>query len=418
MRQDQFDERYRLDAYCVDHPGVRRRGQFVADEQRRIQTEIPVRPANIAWFEDLLAQGVAPGDGPVVGVFCNIVPLEIVYALGARPVRAGCGNPALVQSGEEVLSGEICPLAKASFGALIDPQGSVGKCDAFVVPTTCDAKRKLGEVLADFKPTFMMNLPPEQDARRYGKAAAGEIKRLAAFLSDQVGAKLRTGALRREIALGRRRTALVRDIQNARAGKPGALSIRDFFVVVQASFTGVTLEDWLVRARQVLGEVAAYTPPRPRMRPRMVLTGAPMIWPNFKVLNLIEESGADVVADTLCSGAQSCFDPVVADERGRSALFRALAQRYVFASACPCFVSQATRLSRVLELVETCRADGVVNHSLRLCQLFDMETYRLSRVMKARKIPFMNVRTDYSLEDTEQLRVRLEAFLETVGDRT
>ena len=29
----------------------------------------------------------------------------------------------------------------------------------------------------------------------------------------------------------------------------------------------------------------------------------------------------------------------------------------------------------------------------------------------------MNMRTDYSLEDTEQLRVRLEAFLETVGEK-
>ena len=37
--------------------------------------------------------------------------------------------------------------------------------------------------------------------------------------------------------------------------------------------------------------------------------------------------------------------------------------------------------------------------------------------MKARHIPLATVRTDYSLEDTEQLRVRIEAFLETVWDR-
>jgi len=34
--------------------------------------------------------------------------------------------------------------------------------------------------------------------------------------------------------------------------------------------------------------------------------------------------------------------------------------------------------------------------------------------MKERGISFLNVRTDYSLEDTEQLRVRIEAFLETL----
>ena len=208
----------------------------------------------------------------------------------------------------------------------------------------------------------------------------------------------------------------MRRLQALRAEKPAALSVRDFFVVIQSSFTGADLAPWLAEAKKVLDEVERFEVSRRRLRPRLVLTGAPILWPNFKPLNLIEESGADVVADTLCSGAQSCFDPVVIDERGRKALMRALAQRYVFASPCPCFISQATRLSRVLDLVGELGADGVVSYGLRLCQLFDMEAYRLSRIMRARRIPFLNLRTDYSLEDTEQLRVRLEAFLETVGE--
>jgi benzoyl-CoA reductase/2-hydroxyglutaryl-CoA dehydratase subunit BcrC/BadD/HgdB len=157
-------------------------------------------------------------------------------------------------------------------------------------------------------------------------------------------------------------------------------------------------------------------PERPRLRPRLVLTGAPILWPNMKPLNLIEECGADVVADTLCSGVQGLADPVVVDERSRSGCLRALAQRYVFATPCPCFVSGAKRLSAVLDLVRAHAADGVIHYGLRLCQLFDMEVHRLSAVLRDRKVPFMNLRTDYSLEDTEQLRVRLEAFLETLGD--
>jgi benzoyl-CoA reductase/2-hydroxyglutaryl-CoA dehydratase subunit BcrC/BadD/HgdB len=207
----------------------------------------------------------------------------------------------------------------------------------------------------------------------------------------------------------------VRRLQSARAERPAALSIRDFFLVVQSSYAAATEPaEWQSRAGQVLEDVRAFTDARPRLRPRLVLTGAPIIWPNFKPLNLIEECGADVVADTLCSGAQSLFDPVVFSEKSRGALMRALAGRYVFGSSCPCFISQGTRLSRVLDLAAEFRADGVVNYGLRLCQLFDIEAYRLSRVLRERHIPFMVMRTDYSLEDTEQLRVRLEAFLETL----
>ena len=415
MNSDQFDPRYRLQPRGIADKAARRRARFVIDEQRKIQGQTKRRPSEIAWFEDLLDHGPDTRGEPLIGYFCNMVPVELIRALGARPLRLGCGNPALVQPGEEVLAGEICPLVKASFGALMDPECVAARCEAIIVPTSCDAKRKLGEVLSDFKPTFMLNLPPEQDARRYGQSAAREIKRLADFLGQQLGRKLARRNLLPAIDESRRRTQVVRELMKERVERPAALTIRDFHIVVQSSFAGADPEMWLRKAGRVIDEVRAFEPSRRRVRPRIVLTGAPVIWPNFKVLNLIEESGADVVADTLCTGAQSCFDPVVTDETSPRALMRALACRYIFASPCPCFVSQGTRLSRVLELVEESRADGVINYSLRLCQLFDMEVYRLSRVLKEHKIPLLNLRTDYSLEDTEQLRVRLEAFFETVG---
>jgi len=410
----QFDERYRLNPRRSDDPGARKRSRFVAEQQRLLQSDLTRRPSNIAFFEDLLTDPGRPDDKPLVGYFCNMIPIETIIALDARPIRLGCGNPALVQQGEEVLSGEICPLAKASFAAFLDADNPANRCDALILPSSCDAKRKLGEVLADYKPTFMFNLPPEQDAKRFGAVAAAEVERMASWLSKRLKRRLRRSALLEAISHTRRRTALIRRFQEARSAKPAALSVRDFFVIIQSAAAGGDIGAWLAEAEKALTEVEAYEPTRRRFRPRIVLTGAPMIWPNFKVLNLIEEARADVVADTLCTGAESCFDPVVYEEKGRKALMRALAERYVFASPCPCFISQGTRIARVLDLVQEYRADGVINYGLRLCQLFDMEAYRLSRILKENKIPFANIRTDYSLEDTEQLRVRLEAFLETV----
>ena len=410
----QFDERYRLDPQRSDDPGARKRSRFVAERQRLLQSELTRRPYNIAFFEDLLTDPGRSDGKPLVGYFCNMIPVELILALDARPVRLGCGNPALVQQGEEVLSGDICPLAKASFAAFLDEDNAANRCCALILPSSCDAKRKLGEVLADYKPTFMFNLPPEQDAHRFGAVAAAEVGRLADWLSTRLKRRMRRSALRKAIDLTRRRTALVRRLQEVRASKPAALSVRDFFVIIQSASAGGDIDAWLAEAGKALAEVEAYKPPRKRFRPRIILTGAPMIWPNFKVLNLIEEARADVVADTLCSGAEGCFDPVVYEEKSRKALMRALAERYVFASPCPCFISQGTRIARVLDLVREYKADGVINYGLRLCQLFDMEAYRLSRILKQNKVPFINLRTDYSLEDTEQIRVRLEAFLETV----
>ncbi len=419
-RSSQFDERYPLPPRQALNPGVEKRRLLVIRQQRDLQAALRRRPTGIEWFEGILAGGgegaaaAAADTRPRIGYFCNLVPTELIWAAGAVPVRLGCGNAALVQTGEEVLSGDICPLAKASFASLLDPASPASRCIAYVLPTSCDAKTKLGEILADYKPTFILNLPREQDPGRHTASMAADLDRLAAFLGQATGHKLSARGLLAQIRLGQEKTRLVRALQEVRSAQPAALSVRDLFVIIQAASAGADPEEWTRRVEQVLAEARTFKPERERIRPRLVLTGAPIIWPNFKALNLIEECGADVVADTLCTGAQSGFDPVVVEETGWNALLRALALRYIFASPCPCFISQGTRLTRVLELVKEHRARGVVNYSLRLCQLFDIEAYRLNQVLKDRKIPFLNLRTDYSLEDTEQLRVRLEAFLETL----
>ncbi len=407
---------YALRPAFSDNPGNRRKQAFVEADQRRRLDEIPQRPAAIPYFVERLVNAAAvPKRRPRIGLLCNVTPVEIVLAAGADPVRLDCGNSAAAVAGEELLAGDVCPLAKATVGVFMRGDGLPATCDAFVVPATCDAKRKLGEILADYGPVFPLSLPGDKDTARHADEAAAELKRLAAFVGGITGSAPTRNTLRAAIALANHRSDIVHRLQEARIAHPGALSIRDLFVCVQASlFSPEPLETWVKHAENLVHEVRAFTAERRDLRRRVVLTGAPIIWPNFKVLNVLEECGALVAADTLCSGAQACIDPVVLAETSFDACIRALAARSVFGALCPCFSSQATRLSRVLDLVEKTRADGVVQYALRLCQPFDIENYRLERVLKERRIPFLNLRTDYSLEDTEQLRVRIEAFLETV----
>lgn len=410
------DHPYRLPPVQADNPGNRRKQQFLEDEQFRRLAETPGRPAAMAFFEHRLREAPAlPKTRPRIGVLCNLVPVELILAAGADPVRLDCGNSASALAGEELLSGDVCPLAKATLGQFLRPDSSAAACDAIVVPATCDAKRKLADLLADYKPVFVLSLPPDKDSNRHATLVAAELRRLTDFIASVTGRAVGRRALRAAMNLTGRRSNLLRRLQAVRFETPRALAARDLFVCVQSSlFSPAPLEPWLTAAAILLAEMEAFTPERRSLRPRLLLTGAPMVWPNFKVLNLLEECGADVVADTLCTGIEACLDPAVTDESSFEALLRALAARSIFGAICPCFTTQTTRLHRVLDLREQARADGVVNYSLRLCQPFDLETYRLERVLKDRRILVMNLRTDYSHEDTEQLRVRLEAFLETL----
>ena len=70
------------------------------------------------------------------------------------------------------------------------------------------------------------------------------------------------------------------------------------------------------------------------------------------------------------------------------------------------------RVDRVLELCQASGAAGVVHHTLRLCQLFDMEVPRLSAALKERGLPLLNLHAEYTTDGGAALKNRVDAFVE------
>jgi benzoyl-CoA reductase/2-hydroxyglutaryl-CoA dehydratase subunit BcrC/BadD/HgdB len=425
----EFDQRYRRPRELAQ--GARVRDEAVAAEARQAaraqiarmhageaqggQASLPA----LTYFEEVVA-----GDGrlaelratsaPKVALFCNFAPEELVHAAGAVPVRVCAGFPGSIAAAEQVLPRDICPLVKSTFGLLTSGAEPVSLCDAAVVPLSCDPKTKLAQVLTDYLPTWVIDLPGRRDYVRDMPVWLSEIREFLRWLEKLTGKSVGRRQLRESIGLFRRRTEAFRALFNLRRRYPHLLSGRGAFLVTQASFTDDvarwTDQVWALLA-ELEGEGARQPEPPAGFLP-VLLTGAPVAWPNWKVANVIEEAGAWVVADTLCSGTHRLFDPVVVDEWTTSGMLRALALRYFSAPICPCFVQSADRMDRVIELSRDFHVRGVISHNLRLCQPTDMETTLLREVLKEEKIPLLVLQTDLGLEDVEQLKTRVEAFLE------
>jgi benzoyl-CoA reductase/2-hydroxyglutaryl-CoA dehydratase subunit BcrC/BadD/HgdB len=95
----------------------------------------------------------------------------------------------------------------------------------------------------------------------------------------------------------------------------------------------------------------------------------------------------------------------------------AVADKYLLPCTCPCFVEGADRVHRLLELIAEFAVQGVVYHNLRMCQLHDIESFGVKAALAKRNIPLLSVYSDYSAEDTPQLRTRVQAFLEMISER-
>ena len=120
----------------------------------------------------------------VVGQFCIYSPLEIALAAGAVPVSL-CGTKQdSIPVAEEVLPRCLCPLIKSSFGfALQDSCPYLAASDIVVADATCDGKKKMYELMSEFKEVYVMELPNTQSdgALRFWRE---EIIRIKEFLEE------------------------------------------------------------------------------------------------------------------------------------------------------------------------------------------------------------------------------------------
>jgi benzoyl-CoA reductase/2-hydroxyglutaryl-CoA dehydratase subunit BcrC/BadD/HgdB len=162
----------------------------------------------------------------------------------------------------------------------------------------------------------------------------------------------------------------------------------------------------------------------PESTPRLLLTGSPMIWPDcWKTPNIIEESNPRglIVADEFCSGDRSFLDPVGVDEGSTDDMLKAIAERYVLPCTCPCFTAEDGNKDRIDKLqtqIKDYRIDGVIYHVIRGCHLYAIEYMRLKKLLEKENVPMYYLDTEYSREDSGQIKTRIEAFLEMLTTKT
>ena len=111
------------------------------------------------------------------------------------------------------------------------------------------------------------------------------------------------------------------------------------------------------------------------------------------------------------------YDPVVPVDLSTPGIIRALTARYVAACTCPVFDQAEDRLYNIEERVRFTNAEGVIYHVLRGCTPYDYEFQAVEELAGRLGVPILRVETDFSAEDAEQVRIRLEAFCEIIEQR-
>jgi len=370
-----------------------------------------VHGLRIKELQDAKAQG-----RKVVGTFCVFVPEEIVLAADGVQVGLCAGAEAGTDAAEKLLPRNTCALIKSFVGFKLSRLCPyIESCDLVVGETTCDGKKKAYEIFADYAPVYVMEIPQMKNACDHDLWRA-EVLRFKGRIEELTGKSITAPKLREAIRLVNGRRRVLQRLNELRAASPAPISGRDALLVNQISFYDDPVR-FTEKITQLCDELEAQVKAgkgvAPREVPRLMLSGCPMAVPNWKLPYVIESSGAVIVGEESCIGTRNTRDLV--DENGQTLdeLLNALVDRYMRID-CACFTPNTERLDHIVDMARGLKADGVVHYGLSFCTPYAMEAFKVEKALKGAGIPMLAIETDYSMEDVEQLKTRVEAFVEMI----
>ncbi|HPP31587.1 MAG TPA: double-cubane-cluster-containing anaerobic reductase [Soehngenia sp.] len=351
--------------------------------------------------------------GKVVGTFCVFVPDEIILAANAISVGLCSGSQFWIEDGEKVLPRNICPLVKAFTGAKISQTCPYFQsCDMIVGETTCDAKKKAWEIMNDYMPVHVMELPQMKRDKNI-KQWKDEIKLFIDKMEELTGNKVTVDNLKNSIELMNRKRRALKHLYDLRKHIPSPISGLDALLVSQVAFSDDPLR-FIEKTEELCKELEERVKDlKPNGKKRIMVTGTPMALPNWKLHKIVENLDAEIVLEETCTGTRYFEDEVSTDGNTVDDLIDNLAIRYMDIN-CACFTPNEGRVEDILKYADEYNVDGVIYYNLSFCHTYSIEHEKISKVLKEKNIPLLKIETDYSEEDEGQIKTRVEAFLEMI----
>jgi len=355
----------------------------------------------------------------VVGAFCVFVPEELVLAANGICVGLCAGADFGTEEAERYLPRNTCSLIKSFFGfALEKVCPYLQASDLVVGENTCDGKKKAYEIFQGMIPGQFMALDMPNTKSADGRAVLKKAYvELIEKLEELSGTTITVEALKDAIGVVNAKRRALHRLSALRQAVPAPISGLDALLANQVAFyddpqrftsSVETLCDELDRrVEQGEGVVPASTP-------RIVMSGCPMAVPNWKLPAIVEASGAVIVGEESCIGDRGQQNLVSDDGDTIDALIDNLVDRY-FTIDCAVFTPNPGRAEHASAMADGAKADGVIHYALQFCSPYQIEAPMLEAAVERGCTPVLRIDTDYSAEDVEQLRTRVEAFVEQIG---
>ncbi len=351
--------------------------------------------------------------GHVVGFTCSYMPEELLFAgegsARVLPYRMGAQGCEQTEDADIHLHKFSCGYAKCLLQLGLN--GDYNFLDGIVWTSCCEQLRRSFEYWRDeIQLPFarMFAVPHAMDGENRLAWFKTEMGDLLSALDGHFGRHTTADDLRSAIRIYNEHRELVQQLYALRALEHPKLTGSEAMKILLAGFA-MPKDTYNPQLRHILTELRA-GPGLNRNGARIMLCGSYL--DDTFLIDLIEETGALVVTDALCTGRRYVEELV--DETIEP--LEALARRYFRRVSCPRMIGDhPRRLEFTRRLARQAAVDGIIFERIPFCDNHAVENLMESKALEVEGIPTLQLEREYLAGDRGRLKTRVQAFMEKIG---
>lgn len=370
-------------------------------------------PYFIRSVEDYFSKKNDKSEHKVI-VLGTSIPEEFIYACGAVPYWILGGSLEMTQWADE-LPRDTDPVSRSMFGHLLRCLGHCTEDSLIVIPVVGDSSRKMAYLLKHAgKKVHTIDIPPVKDRFAIPKWDR-QLEQFGEALSRYTGRRITSNSLKHasdKVAYAR--VQMQRFLKVSGGKLEGSYRM---FLLNSYYFTS-DIEEWSRNMERLNTRLEKTSEQEgERKKNNVLLMGSPVYFPNFKIPFLLQEVGMNLCASVDYTIQKSFVAPDTWRKRGLEFEFHRLLHRFYRKDCSSAYIQNQTLFGSITKLIGEKQIDGVVYHVLKGQIEYDFELEWFEDLFAEYDIPVFRLETDYNYQDIEQLRIRMEAFMEVLTQR-
>ena len=348
----------------------------------------------------------------IICCFGMHIPEEIVHASGMLPVISWRSNEP-VTMGHSHLATFNCGLTRSFIDDLV--KDKLGFLDGIVINRICLQTQGLPFIIEqNVKIPYLeyLSLPALYQGAPIRAYLIEEMERFKKGLEIFSGKTIDTDNLNNSIQIYNKNRELLETIYDIRRKKSGILKAKEMLYIVHSSML-MSKEENNELLKDVIDELNNRKEINAPGNPiRVIIYGGLCQTPNTEILDLIEASNMEIVADDIFVGSKYFAKPVKTSNNP----IEALADVYLKNNPpCPTKGDYITDWTNFLiDMTKKNNAQGIITLLIKYCPPHMCYYPDIKNKLSEKGIPELLIEVEHEVISFEQIRTRLQTFAEII----